>query len=113
MRLQPIRKRSNPPSPPTAGGALGEGDAIAAAIEDRAIRALLEWVAIRSGATTIPFNRLNAFLQAYPNYPATTLFRRRAEEALIAEKRNAATIRIFFHGQRPVSPAAASRWRGR
>ncbi|MBX9909486.1 MAG: lytic transglycosylase domain-containing protein [Beijerinckiaceae bacterium] len=86
-------------------GALGEGDAIAAAIEDRAIRALLEWVAIRSGATTIPFNRLNAFLQAYPNYPATTLFRRRAEEALIAEKRNAATIRVFFHGQRPVSPA--------
>ena len=86
-------------------GSLTEGDALAATIEDRAIRALLEWVAIRSGATTIPFARLNAFLQSYPNYPATTLFRRRAEEALIAEKRNAATIRMFFHGQRPVSPA--------
>jgi soluble lytic murein transglycosylase len=86
-------------------GALAEGDAIAGAIEDRAIRAMLEWVAIRSGAATLPFSRLNAFLQSYPNYPATTLFRRRAEEALVAEKRNAATVRAFLHGQRPVSPA--------
>jgi soluble lytic murein transglycosylase len=86
-------------------GRLAEGDAIASTIEDRAIRALLEWVATRSGAAALPFSRLNGFLQAYPNYPATTLFRRRAEEALVAEKRNAATVRAFLHGQRPVYPA--------
>jgi soluble lytic murein transglycosylase len=86
-------------------GALGEGDAIASAIDDRTARALLEWVAIRSGATLIPFSRIEGFLKAYPNYPATTLFRRRAEEMLIAEKKGPAAIRAFFHGQSPVSPA--------
>lgn len=86
-------------------GALSEGDAIAGTIDDRIARALLEWVAIRSGANLIPFTRINAFLKAYPNYPATTLFRRRAEEMLIAEKKSPTAIRAFFHGQRPVSPA--------
>jgi len=60
-------------------GALSEGDTIGATIDDRTAKALLEWVAIRSGANAIPFSRLNAFLQAYPNYPATTQFRRRAD----------------------------------
>lgn len=86
-------------------GALSEGDAIASAIDDRTTRALLEWVAIRSGASLIPFTRIEAFLKTYPNYPATTLFRRRAEEMLVAEKKSPAVIRAFFHGQRPVSPA--------
>lgn len=86
-------------------GALAEGDAIAASIDDPTARALLEWMAIRSGAGLIPFARIDAFLKTYPNYPATALFRRRAEERLIAEKKGPATIRAFFHGQRPVSPA--------
>ncbi|PZO01549.1 MAG: lytic transglycosylase [Hyphomicrobiales bacterium] len=86
-------------------GALSEGDAIASAVDDRTARALLEWVAIRAGANLIPFTRIDAFLKAYPNYPATTLFRRRAEEMLVAEKKSPAAIRAFFHGQRPVSPA--------
>ena len=86
-------------------GALRDGDAIAGAIDDRTARALLEWVAIRSGANLIPFTRIDAFLKAYPNYPATTLFRRRAEEMLVAERKSPAAIRAFFHGQRPVSPA--------
>lgn len=86
-------------------GALTEGDAIAAGIDDRVARALLEWVAIRSGACQIPFARLDAFLRSYPNYPATALIRRRAEAALVAEKKGAATVRAFFHGQEPLSPA--------
>jgi soluble lytic murein transglycosylase len=86
-------------------GARSEGDGIAASIDDRTARALLEWVAIRTGANLIPFSRIDAFLKTYPNYPATALFRRRAEEALIFEKKNPDTIRAFFHGQRPVSPA--------
>ncbi|HEY5794091.1 MAG TPA: lytic transglycosylase domain-containing protein [Bosea sp. (in: a-proteobacteria)] len=86
-------------------GALGEGDAVAASIDDPSARALLEWIAIRTGAGLVPFARIDAFLKTYPNYPATALFRRRAEERLIAEKKGPATIRAFFHGQRPVSPA--------
>lgn len=87
-------------------GALAEGDALATgAADDRVARPLLEWVAIRSGANIIPFARLNAFLQTYPNYPATTLFRRRAEEMLLAEKKSPVVIRAFFYAQRPVSPA--------
>lgn len=86
-------------------GSVSEGDALAALIDDRAARALLEWVAIRCGGGAIDFARINTFLNTYPNYPATTLFRRRAEEALIAEKKSNTTIRAFFHAQRPVSPA--------
>lgn len=86
-------------------GSLRDGDAIAQTIDDRTARALLEWVAIRSGASLIPFSRIDAFLKAHPNYPATSLFRRRAEEMLVAEKKSPAVIRAFFHGQRPVSPA--------
>ena len=86
-------------------GARTEGDAIANTLDDRVARALLEWVALRTGANLMPFSRLDAFLRSYPNYPATALFRRRAEEALISEKKSPAVIRAFFHAQRPISPA--------
>lgn len=86
-------------------GQLAEGDAVAAGIDDRVARALLEWVAIRSGAGPIRFARLDAFLRAYPNYPATAPIRRRAEAALITEKTPPATVREFLHGQEPLSPA--------
>lgn len=86
-------------------GALAEGDDLAARIDDRSARSLLEWVAIHANAGAVPFTRIDAFLREHPNYPATTRFRRRAEEALIAEKKNPAIVRAFFHGQKPVSPA--------
>ncbi|WP_306225664.1 lytic transglycosylase domain-containing protein [Bosea beijingensis] len=86
-------------------GALAEGDDLAARIEDRSARSLLEWVAIHANAGAVPFLRIDAFLREHPNYPATTRFRRRAEEALIAEKKSPAIVRAFFHGQQPVSPA--------
>ncbi|MFN3670454.1 MAG: transglycosylase SLT domain-containing protein [Bosea sp. (in: a-proteobacteria)] len=86
-------------------GALAEGDAIARSIDSDAGRALLEWAALRAGANFVPFARLNAFLQAYPDYPATALFRRRAEEALIAERRKPEIVRAFFQHHAPASPA--------
>jgi soluble lytic murein transglycosylase len=85
--------------------ALTEGDDLAARIDDRSARSLLEWVAIHANAGAVPFIRIDAFLREHPNYPATTRFRRRAEEALIAEKKSPAIVRAFFHGQKPVSPA--------
>lgn len=86
-------------------GALKDGDAIAATIDEPAARAVLEWAALRSASSLVPFRRIEAFLAANPNYPATAVFRRRAEEMLIAEKRPPAVIRAFFHGAAPVSPA--------
>lgn len=86
-------------------GLLSEGDAIAASIDERMARTLLEWVAIRSAASVLPFSRIDAFLKANPNYPATSLFRRRAEEMLVAERKSPAVVRAFFEGQKPVSPA--------
>ena len=77
-------------------GALGEGDGLAARIDDRSSRTLLEWVAIHANAGAVPFLRIDAFLREHPNYPATTRFRRRAEEALIAEKKSPAIVRAFF-----------------
>ena len=85
--------------------ALAEGDDLAARIDDRTARSLLEWVAIHANAGAVPFTRIDAFLREHPNYPATTRFRRRAEEALIAEKKSPAIVRAFFHGQQPVSAA--------
>ncbi len=86
-------------------GQLSEADAIAASLDEPTARALLEWVAIRSATSVLPFARIDAFLKANPNYPATTLFRRRAEEMLVAERKNPAVVRAFFQGQKPVSPA--------
>lgn len=86
-------------------GALGEGDALAGKIGDRSTRTLLEWVAIHCNAGLVSFARIDAFLRENPDYPATTRFRRRAEEALIAERKSPSIVRAFFHGQQPVSPA--------
>ncbi|WP_449256556.1 transglycosylase SLT domain-containing protein [Bosea sp. (in: a-proteobacteria)] len=86
-------------------GALAEGDTAAARIDEPAARTLLEWVAIHANAGAVPFSRIDAFLRGHPDYPATARFRRRAEEALIAEKKGAAVIRAFFGGRQPVSPA--------
>ncbi|WP_056712955.1 lytic transglycosylase domain-containing protein [Bosea sp. Leaf344] len=86
-------------------GALAEGDALARGVDNPAAQALLEWAALRAGANPVPFARLNAFLQAHPDYPAIGLFRRRAEEALVAERRGPEVVRAFFADHQPVSPA--------
>ncbi|MCO5092813.1 lytic transglycosylase domain-containing protein [Bosea sp. (in: a-proteobacteria)] len=86
-------------------GALSAGDDLAQRIDDRAARSLLEWVAIYANAGSVPFARIEAFLREHPNHPATTRFRRRAEEALIAEKKSPAVVRAFFQGHEPLSPA--------
>ncbi|MCB8819858.1 lytic transglycosylase domain-containing protein [Microvirga rosea] len=64
--------------------------------------ALTEWFAVRSGIP-MGFNRLMAFRKAYPDWPQTTQFRRRAEEALVAERRPAAQVRAFFADQKPLT----------
>ena len=86
-------------------GKLEEGDGIARGIEDKAVRGMLEWVALRSLTNVVSFERIAEFLDEFPNYPGTTPFRRRAEAALVTDRRRPDTIRRFFHGREPISPA--------
>ncbi len=83
-------------------GRVSEGDRLREAFKDPAARALFEWVAIRAGAG-IGFERTVAFTRANPDWPAGPLLRRRAEEALLTERRNAATVRAFFSASKPAS----------
>lgn len=83
-------------------GRVSEGDRLRDGFKDPTARALLEWVAIRAGAG-IGFERTVAFTRSNPDWPAGPLLRRRAEEALLTERRNAATVRAFFAASKPAS----------
>ena len=83
-------------------GDVTEGDRLRVGIEDPAARALLEWVAIRSGAI-LNFERIVAFIRSDTAWPVGTTIRRRAEEALSLARKPPATVRAFFATQRPVS----------
>ena len=83
-------------------GRVSEGDRLRDGFTDPAVRALLEWVAIRAGAG-IGFERTVAFTRSNPDWPAGPLLRRRAEEALLTERRNPATVRAFFAASKPAS----------
>lgn len=85
-------------------GDLAEGDRLAARITDPAAAALAEWFAIRSGHP-VGFDRMATFQKANPDWPISTLLRRRAEEALLASRKPAAAIRAFFAQQAPLSVA--------
>ncbi|QFU16184.1 lytic transglycosylase domain-containing protein [Microvirga thermotolerans] len=64
--------------------------------------ALAEWFALRSGIP-MGFERIMSFQRTYPDWPQTAQFRRRAEEALVAERRPAAQVRAFFAQQKPMT----------
>ncbi|KQS84033.1 lytic transglycosylase [Methylobacterium sp. Leaf361] len=83
-------------------GRVADGDRMRDGFTDPAAKALLEWVAIRAGAG-IGFNRTVAFVRANPDWPAGPLLRRRAEEALLSEKKAPATVRAYFATSKPVS----------
>ena len=86
-------------------GALAEGDAAAGTVDDAEARTLLEWIALQTNPGRIPFSRLDAFLKAHPDHPAANRFRRRAEEALLSERKSAPVVRSFFQCRQPLSPA--------
>ncbi|MDB5511288.1 MAG: Lytic transglycosylase catalytic [Enterovirga sp.] len=64
---------------------------------------LLDWAAIRYGGSAIDFDRLAAFLRDYPDWPGAGWARRRAEEALVSERKGADVVRAFFARERPQS----------
>ena len=69
-----------------------------------AARALAEWYVIRSGMPA-DFDRIMTFRQDFPDWPATTQIRRRAEDALLGERKPPAQVRAFFAKQPPVTVA--------
>jgi soluble lytic murein transglycosylase len=88
-----------------AKGDVAGGDRLAAEIQDREARTLLEWVAIRSGGSTIRHARIAAFIENNLDWPGITGLRRRAEEALMQERASTQTVQNFFAIRQPLTAA--------
>ena len=80
-----------------------KAQAIAGQMRDPAARALVQWAAIRLTPKDMGFEKINAFLRERPYWPHQSLMRRRAEKLLYDERRDAATVRVFFGREKPVS----------
>ncbi|WP_430910880.1 transglycosylase SLT domain-containing protein [Methylobacterium sp. sgz302541] len=83
-------------------GKVADGDRLRDGFGDPAAKALLEWLAIRAGAG-IGFERTVAFARANPDWPAGPMLRRRAEEALLSERKSPAVVRAYFGASKPAS----------
>lgn len=108
---------SDKPAPPPLTGDLaalkdaidlarkGKNDDASAArdrITDPAGQKLADWFMLRHSESTANFKRYAAFLAANPDWPSSTLLRRRAEARLWQEKSDAATVHTFTM-DRPIS----------
>src|SRR5207249_4099200 len=89
---------------PYRRGDLAGGDRAKASLTDPAARTASEWVAIRYGGF-VGSERILAFMRDNPDWPIGTAIRRRAEEALLIERKPPAVVRAFFADRMPVSPA--------
>jgi soluble lytic murein transglycosylase len=88
-----------------AKGDIAGGDRLAADIQDREARTLLEWVAIRSGGPAIRHARIAAFIENNLDWPGTSGLRRRAEEALMQERASTQVVQNFFAIRQPLTAA--------
>ena len=71
-------------------------------IIDPAAQKLAEWFILRHSESSALFSRYAAFITDNPEWPGTTLLRRRAESRLWQEKSDAATVHAFT-GDQPLS----------
>jgi soluble lytic murein transglycosylase len=78
--------------------------AVQKTIEDPLARKLVEWAILRSDDHEANFDRFAAFVNANPSWPSAGLLRKRAENTLWDEKRDAATVRAFFADAKPTTP---------
>ncbi len=76
--------------------------ALAASIRDPAAAKLVEWVRMRHADGEAGFDRHVTFIGANSDWPGMSLMRRRAEQRLWQERRDAATVRRFI-GDKPQS----------
>jgi soluble lytic murein transglycosylase len=83
-------------------GDVAEADALRQRLPDPAALAILDWVALRAGVA-MTFERIAGFQSAHPDWPMTALIRRRAEEALLANRKSPAVVRAYFAKDAPLS----------
>jgi soluble lytic murein transglycosylase len=86
-------------------GDLARGDSAAMAAKDKTVRTALEWIALRSFPRETGFERLQAFMQAHPAWPALDWLKKRSEEALFGDRKSGALIKTFFSGADPETAA--------
>jgi soluble lytic murein transglycosylase len=86
-------------------GDLSQGDAAAAAAKDKIVKTALEWIALRSFPRESGFDRLQAFMQAHPAWPALDWLKKRSEEALFGDRKSVTLIKTYFSGADPETPA--------
>ncbi|MDQ6869865.1 MAG: lytic transglycosylase domain-containing protein [Pseudomonadota bacterium] len=86
-------------------GDLARGDLAAATAKDKIVKTVLEWIALRSFPRETGFERLQAFMQAHPVWPALDWLKKRSEEALFGDRKSGALIKTFFSGADPETPA--------
>ncbi|HEX3496007.1 MAG TPA: lytic transglycosylase domain-containing protein, partial [Methylocella sp.] len=86
-------------------GDLARGDLAAAPAKDKIVKTALEWIALRSFPRETGFERLQAFMQAHPVWPALDWLKKRSEEALFGDRKSSALVKTFFSGSDPATPA--------
>ena len=90
-------------------GDLARGDIAAATAKDKIVKTALEWIALRSFPRETGFERLQAFMQAHPVWPALDWLKKRSEEALFGDRKSSALIKTFFSGADPGTPGGQAR----
>lgn len=86
-------------------GQLAQGDAAAATATDKTVKMALEWIALRNFPRETGFERLQAFMQAHPAWPALDWLKKRSEEALLGDRKSNALIKSYFSSVNPETPA--------
>jgi soluble lytic murein transglycosylase len=81
-------------------GDLTNGDAQAAAATDRVVRATLEWVAL-SNARDVGSERLQAFLDAHPTWPARDVIAHRIEQDFYETQADPKLVEDYFAQSAP------------
>ena len=84
-------------------GDLARGDELSRRIDNEVGRETLEWTALRLQPRLAGFARINAFLEAHPDWSAAQSIRRRAEQALLSERKKLDPIRTYFADRKPLS----------
>jgi soluble lytic murein transglycosylase len=85
-------------------GDVAAAEALRPRLTDPAARATADWVAMRAGVA-LSFERIAAFRSNNPDWPATALIRRRAEEAVLSARRPASVLKAYFATEPPVTGA--------
>jgi soluble lytic murein transglycosylase len=83
-------------------GRTSEATDLQAGISDPLAQKLVEWALLRANDNGVNFARYARFIDANPTWPSIGMLRRRAENMMWAEKTDAATVRAFFSGSKPL-----------